>query len=71
MKLILVHWHDAGSGADVTEAKSHHRKSVGYEVENVIGVGVVISMEPDQLSGVHFIPWAMIGKIEKVEHEEG
>ena len=66
-EVLIVSWYDAGSGADIAEAASHHRKSIGYPVRQEPGVGVWISMEPDQLSGVHFIPWGMIELIQTLD----
>lgn len=63
MRIIIVEWHDAGSAHTIEEAKHIIRRSVGYEVENKVGEGVTLSMEPDQLSGVHFIPWAMVKQV--------
>ena len=57
--IVVVSWYDAGAGATVEEAKSYHRKSVGYLVEDSED-GVVITMEPDELSGVHFVPRGMV-----------
>ena len=64
--VIIVSWLDAGSGADMQECSNYHRKSVGYPVKQEPGVGVWLTMEPDQMSGVHFIPWGMISKIQTV-----
>jgi len=69
MRLVIVHWHDAGSGFTIEDAKSHFRQSVGFEVENVPGVGVVSAMESDCLSGVHWIPWGMVRKVEEITRE--
>lgn len=66
MRIIIVHWHDAGSGATKEEASSHHRQSVGYESEMEPGYGVWIQMEPDESSHPHFIPWGMIDSIQEL-----
>ncbi len=66
-EVLIISWLDAGSASDVGEASNYHRKSIGYPVKQETGKGVWISMEPDQLSGVHFIPWGMISKIETVQ----
>lgn len=68
MPIVIVSWWDAGSGATVEEAKSHQRESVGYLVENSDD-GVVITMEPDQLSGVHFITRPMVTGIRYLTEE--
>lgn len=67
MKIIVVDWWDAGSGHDCDEAANIFRKSVGYEVRREQGFGVWISMEDDQLSSVHFVPWGMIRSITTVQ----
>jgi len=70
LDIVIVHWHDAGAGHTAEEAKSHFRQSVGFEVENVPGDGVLMSMEEDQLSGLHFIPWPYIKRIERIKRAE-
>jgi len=69
--IIVVHWHDAGAGSTPEEAKSHFRESVGFEVENSPGEGVLIQMESDGLShDYHFIPWPYIKRIERIKRAE-
>ena len=69
--IIIVHWHDAGSGHSVEDAKNHYRESVGFEVENIPGEGVVIVMESDELSNdYHYIPWPYIKRIERIKRAE-
>ena len=70
LSIVIVHWHDAGSGHTAEEAKSHFRQSVGFEIENAPGEGVLLSMEEDQLSSVHWIPWPYIKKIERIERQK-
>lgn len=70
LPIIIITWHDAGAGHTPEEAKSHIRQSVGFEVENTPGSGVLIAMEEDQLSGVHWIPWPYIKKIERLDREK-
>lgn len=65
LPLALVSWHDAGAGADVAESKAHHRISAGYLVENN-DEGVVLSMEDDVLSGVSFVPRAIVEEVKIV-----
>lgn len=60
MRVIIVEWWDAGSAHTKEEAERIYRQSVGYEVANEPGHGITLSMESDQLSGVHFIPWGMV-----------
>lgn len=64
--IVEVFWWDAGSGATIEEAKGHHRTSVGYLIENDDD-GVVISMEPDMLSGVDFITRPMLTDIKVIK----
>lgn len=73
MRVIVVEWHDAGSGHTKEEAEQIYRHSVGYEVANEQGHGITIAMESDQLSGVHFIPWGMVRKVTCLtpDHGEG
>ena len=59
LPIVAVSWWDAGSGTSVEEAKNHHRLSVGFLVEDNED-GVVIAMEDDLLSGVHFITRPMV-----------
>ena len=65
-RLIIVCWHDAGSGDTLEEAASHVRLSAGFEMRND-ELGVWLSMEDDMLSGVHFIPLAMIQSIQQID----
>lgn len=58
-QIIIITWHDAGSGQTVAEASSHHRVSVGYLVEDTPD-GIALSMESDGLSSIHYIPRAYI-----------
>lgn len=60
--LVLVFWWDAGSGHDIDDASNHHRKSVGFLIEQN-EKGVFIAMEDDALSGVHFVPLGMIEEV--------
>lgn len=57
--VVLVRWHDAGSGATEEEAAGHHRVSVGFLVKRN-RAGIWLSMESDQLSGIHFIKRSML-----------
>ena len=61
-KLVLVHWHDAGSGTDEDDAENHYRCSVGFQTKRNRR-GIWISMEDDGLSMVHFIPRGMIQSV--------
>ena len=63
MRIIVIEWHDAGSGATKEEAEAIFRHSVGFEIAVEHGHGVTFSMESDQLSGVDFIPWDMVKSI--------
>lgn len=62
LPIVAVSWWDAGSGADVDEAQSHHRLSVGFLVQDD-EKGVVLAMEDDMLSGVHFVTRAMVTEL--------
>ena len=62
-RVIIVEWHDAGSASTKEEAETIIRYSVGFEVAVERNHGVTITMESDQLSGVDFIPWAMVRSI--------
>ena len=64
--IVEVYWWDAGSGADIEEAQNHHRVSVGYLVRDD-DMGVVITMEPDMLSGVHFITRPMVSDLKVIK----
>lgn len=65
-RIIVVEWHDAGSASTKEEAEAIIRYSVGFEVAVERNHGVTITMESDQLSGVHFVPWAMVKLITPV-----
>ena len=57
--VVVVRWHDAGSASTPEEAARIVRESVGFLIrEN--RKGIWLSMEPDALSAVHFIPRGMI-----------
>lgn len=57
--VVVVRWHDAGSASTPEEAAHIVRESVGFLIrEN--RKGIWITMEPDALSSVHFIPRGMI-----------
>lgn len=70
-EIVIVRWHDAGSGADCEEASNHFRCSVGYRVKTVRPpekkAGIYIAMESDCLSNVHYIPWAMVVSITPIK----
>ena len=64
-RIVIVEWHDAGSGVDCDDAANHHRESVGFLVKRN-RAGIWIAMESDQLSDVHFIPRGMVERVTAV-----
>ena len=58
-KIVIVRWHDAGSGYDEDDAASHYRNSIGYQTKRT-RAGIWLSMEDDGFSHVHFIPRGMV-----------
>lgn len=57
--VVVVRWHDAGSASTPDEAARIVRESLGFLIrEN--RKGIWLTMEPDALSAVHYIPRGMI-----------
>lgn len=65
-QIVIVRWHDAGSGDTNRQAASHIRDSIGYLVK-WRKKGIWLSMERDRLSGVHFIPEGMVIDVTKFQ----